>query len=273
MNELIATQPQLATDIGETTETAWIAPANMTYEEYESVGRTLQQVGRSLNWWIGDWLNYGERKFGEMYAQALAVTGLSLESLTKYKAVAARIRPEIRIPELSWTHHFTVAWAEESLREPLLQMAYYWAISSRDLKQLMRLSPYQLRELIKASDSGDLEDRQAFNQAINNIRLEVPEKPPTTMVNGKSARELLAEAEAADEEEPNSYQQQRLVDDGIGGQVYIEEVMAAFDDKDKAPKMKACKSDEAVWDNGLFVLAALDHRGRPYLKWGRNAGG
>lgn len=270
MNELIATQPQLATDIGETTETAWIAPANMTYDEYASVGRTLQQVGRSLNWWIGDWLNYGERKFGEMYAQALEITGLSLESLTKYKAVAARIHPAIRVSELSWTHHLHVAYAPENLREALLHMAYYWSISSRDLKELLRLSPYQLRALIDASNSGDLEDVQEFHKFVNYVRLEVPEKPPGTMVNGQPTRE--AEEEEKDEQPP-SYQQQRLVNDGIGGQVFIEEVMAAFDNKEKAPKMKACKSDEAVWDNGLFVLAALDHRGRPYLKWGRNGEG
>ena len=64
-----------AADLGEVTPVSWQPPTELTFEEWTAIGNTLQQVGASLNWWIGDWLNYGERKWGEMYAQAVEVTG------------------------------------------------------------------------------------------------------------------------------------------------------------------------------------------------------
>src|SRR5690349_21279091 len=119
MNSLI--KPELyATDIGEVDEISWNAPATMTFEEWQAMGRTLYQIGVSHIWWMGDWLNLGERRFGEMYSQALDLTGLAYETLNKYKQVSARVPKDIRQADLSWSHHFAVAYTEESLRGPLL---------------------------------------------------------------------------------------------------------------------------------------------------------
>lgn len=98
-----------AADLGEVTPVSWQPPAELTFEEWTAIGNTLQQVGASLNWWIGDWLNYGERKWGEMYAQAIEVTGWNYETLRTAKWVAGNVNLSIRIDKLSWTHHRYVA--------------------------------------------------------------------------------------------------------------------------------------------------------------------
>jgi hypothetical protein len=37
----------------------------MDFAEWESLGHTLGRMEKAVQWWIGDWLNYGEREYGE----------------------------------------------------------------------------------------------------------------------------------------------------------------------------------------------------------------
>ncbi len=59
---------------GKLSRVGWRLAQSMTFEEWIQIGETLRTIKRSLLWWIGDWLNFGERKWGEMYAQALETT-------------------------------------------------------------------------------------------------------------------------------------------------------------------------------------------------------
>ena len=45
-------------------------------DEWQAVGSYPQGAACSIQWCIGDWLNYGERRYGETYAQAIEATGL-----------------------------------------------------------------------------------------------------------------------------------------------------------------------------------------------------
>ena len=73
------------------TAVSWNPPDEMAYEEWERLGHVLQRMDASLPWWIGDWLNYGEYAWGEAYAQALEITGKSIDVLQNYKWVANKI--------------------------------------------------------------------------------------------------------------------------------------------------------------------------------------
>lgn len=54
---------------------------------------------------LGDWLNYGENAYGEMYSQVMDETGFSLQTLTNDKYVASKIEIYRRREILSWSHH------------------------------------------------------------------------------------------------------------------------------------------------------------------------
>lgn len=61
-------------------------------------------------WWIGDWLRYGERKWGEKYSKAIDVTDLAYQSLVNAKNVAEKFSDfNRRRLNLSWSHHSEVA--------------------------------------------------------------------------------------------------------------------------------------------------------------------
>jgi len=62
-----------------------------------------------LRWRVGDALVFGERKYGEMYAQALDDSTLSYSSLTSARYVAARVESCRRRQNLPWSWHADVA--------------------------------------------------------------------------------------------------------------------------------------------------------------------
>lgn len=60
---------ELITQGMEFTKTSLTIDPDTTYDSWEGIGEQLNQIEGAIQWWIGDWLNFGERKYGEMYAQ------------------------------------------------------------------------------------------------------------------------------------------------------------------------------------------------------------
>jgi hypothetical protein len=86
-----------------------VMPDDWEYAQWEAFGERLQAIDRAAPWWIGDWLNYGERKFGEMYSQALDVTSKAYQTLANRKYVAGVFPLSKRRAKLSFSHHAAVA--------------------------------------------------------------------------------------------------------------------------------------------------------------------
>lgn len=85
-------------------------PEGLTFHEWEHVGDTLKTIRDSaLRWWWGDWLNYGERHYGERYAQAVEATDYTRESLHVAAFVCRQVEPLRRRKGLSFSHHQEVA--------------------------------------------------------------------------------------------------------------------------------------------------------------------
>lgn len=87
------------------TENSLTFSKDLTFAEWESVGVELFRVNAAWQWWVGDWLNYGERKYGQTYEQALSMTGKSIQTLMNVKSVAAEFETSRRREVLSWSHH------------------------------------------------------------------------------------------------------------------------------------------------------------------------
>jgi hypothetical protein len=105
------------------TLTSWQPQGDMSFEQWEAAGNELQTMGRAWQFWIGDWLLYGEHKFGEKYAQAIDLTGLEYKTLANIVSVAKRVDPSRRRETLSWSHHETVARLEPGEQAEWLERA------------------------------------------------------------------------------------------------------------------------------------------------------
>ena len=110
---------------------------HLNYEQWESLGMTLRTMEGSVLWWIGDWINYGERKYGEMYSQALDSTDYERGTLRKAKYLSSKIEM-FRRRNLSWSHHMEVAKLEPEQQDHLLVKAETEKLTCKQLREEVR---------------------------------------------------------------------------------------------------------------------------------------
>lgn len=119
---------------------ALILRPDLTSDEWLEVGRRLGRGAQGIQWFLGDWLNYGTDKgyiLNGKYDLAADLTGMTKDWLYVCAWVARAIEPSDRKAELSFAHHRQVASLKPSLeRSALLQVAVEQNISSRDLYRL-----------------------------------------------------------------------------------------------------------------------------------------
>lgn len=59
----------------EVTKTGLKIAAPLSYAAWEALGASLQHFHKSILFWIGDWLVYGEQAFNQEYSQAIEARG------------------------------------------------------------------------------------------------------------------------------------------------------------------------------------------------------
>jgi hypothetical protein len=116
------------------TGVSWIPKADIGLETWIEQGKRLGCVGRSVGWWLGDWLIYGNQKFGEKYVRATRITGYDAQTLMNMAYVASRFPSSRRRSALSWSHHAELAALEVSEQERWLDMVEEQRMSVRSLR-------------------------------------------------------------------------------------------------------------------------------------------
>src|SRR5260221_9189414 len=87
-----------------------IPTGDPTFEEWLSCGEFIKNADKSVHFWIGDWLNYGETKYKkEDYEKVIEQTGFEYNTLRKDKYVSESVQFERRRSNLSFGHHVEVA--------------------------------------------------------------------------------------------------------------------------------------------------------------------
>jgi N6-adenosine-specific RNA methylase IME4 len=125
---------------GQISDTALELAPGLPFEEWHRCGCLLGQIGRSMQWWIGDWVNYGEATYGEKYAQALDATGLEYQTVANMAWVAAQYEFSLRKENLSWSHHHFVAALPPDERETWLDTAEAEEWSAHELRRAVKES-------------------------------------------------------------------------------------------------------------------------------------
>lgn len=131
---------------GRLTRTALILPESLEYNEWVRIGDCLKLVEGSVQWWLGDWLNYGERKYGEMYTQAIEETELDYGTLRNIKWIASSVGLSLRNDNLSFNHHKEVAPLPPETQVLFLNKAVNENLSVRELRDEVRSAQRQLKE-------------------------------------------------------------------------------------------------------------------------------
>ncbi|MFA6134427.1 MAG: LmbU family transcriptional regulator [Phycisphaerae bacterium] len=111
---------------------------DLEYSAWERLGTALQYMDSAVHWWIGDWIRYGERRWGEKYAQAIQETPYSYGTLRHDVYVAERVDPCRRRPLLTWSHHQEVASLPPEKQDEWLDQAEQEHWSRETLRQHIR---------------------------------------------------------------------------------------------------------------------------------------
>lgn len=114
---------------------------DLSFDEWQEYGRRLRFAHGAMLWWIGDWLRYGERRYGEMYVQALDGTDYAYQTLMNAVWVAGRFDETSRRREiLSFSHHAEVATKdlERAEADALLDAAEEHGWSQKELRKAVR---------------------------------------------------------------------------------------------------------------------------------------
>jgi N6-adenosine-specific RNA methylase IME4 len=106
-----------------------------TFDQWKACGTLLLRAGKAVQWWIGDWLNYGERRYGETYTQAMEATGLGYHTLRNAKWVAARWEMSRRHDNVPFSHHQEVASLPPAQGDAILDRAEREGASQKKVRQ------------------------------------------------------------------------------------------------------------------------------------------
>lgn len=128
---------QLAFDLGAmpTATSLDITNPDLDFEGWQNIGRSIGFVGAAWQWWVGDWLNFGEELFGEESAQAVEattqerysiaerITGVEHGTMMNIRSICAKVARSRRIAGLSFWVHAEVAALEPDEQTEWLKQA------------------------------------------------------------------------------------------------------------------------------------------------------
>lgn len=115
---------------------------NIDHKQWSELTVSINLIRGSTMWWWGDLLNFGERKFGEMYGSAMDSAKMSYGTLANASFVCSRIQFSRRHENLTYTHHqeIAIAFSDEVEQDKWLDRAETEKLSVIELRKAIRLS-------------------------------------------------------------------------------------------------------------------------------------
>ncbi len=156
------------------TTVAWVPQCEMDLSEWSRAGQRLGVMNRCSPWWIGDWICYGNAKFGEKYSRAAKITDYDIQTLMNMVYVASHFEISRRRENLSWSHHEALASLSLAEQDRWLDFASTRKLSVSDLRQGLR-DFRRGRQTIQDQRSGAAEASAVDGQVIcPNCRTVIP---------------------------------------------------------------------------------------------------
>ena len=123
---------------GQALNSGVVLPDNLSIETCAMLLRARTQSNRQIQFHIADIIRFAERQWGEMYTQAVEITGIDEGTLRNWVVVANAFSLERRRDDLSFTHHQAVAkkFIPASTQDVILADAALSHSSTRDLEKI-----------------------------------------------------------------------------------------------------------------------------------------
>jgi hypothetical protein len=110
----------------------------MPIDRWKAVGTRIAAYSDAASWWLGDWLAFGQAKYGRRYKEGVALTGLEYQTLRNYTAVARRFDVSRRRDDLSFQHHAELCALTDDAQDVWLDLAASNRWSKAELRRRVR---------------------------------------------------------------------------------------------------------------------------------------
>ena len=118
---------------------------NISIDDWKELGHSLKQVEGSVQFWIGDWARFGEKKGfiingikSSFYDELADITGLDRQTIQDYKYVADNVDLSLRNESLTFSHHREAAKLPEDKQIEFLDRASEEKLTVRELREEIR---------------------------------------------------------------------------------------------------------------------------------------
>lgn len=152
---------------GQISVVGWQPNGPLDQRQWLLEGKRLGAISRCSPWCIGDWIRYGESRWGETYTEPARITGHDPKTLRNYAWVARSVDLSLRRDNLTFSHHELVASLTPDEQRRWLDVASENRMSVDDLRLALRTSR---REQHDASDSQSIQEDDASDGETDSLR-------------------------------------------------------------------------------------------------------
>jgi hypothetical protein len=110
----------------------------MRFDRWKALGARIAFYADASSWWLGDWLTFGQVKYGRRYKEGIALTGLEYQTLRNYAVVARRFELSRRRDNVSFQHHAEVCALRDDDQDFWLDLAGENHWSKAELRRRIR---------------------------------------------------------------------------------------------------------------------------------------
>ena len=154
-------------------------PASTTFPDWLAQGRSLALSKKSIDFLIGDWINFGRDHFPEELQEHLPGLFDDPKLAKRAEKTAKAFPPHLRDASLTFEHHAHVADLPTQEALPLLKQAHDENLAARELRIRAMLRKVETGQILPRED--DAEDDalmamvRAWNRAPRHVREEFAE--------------------------------------------------------------------------------------------------
>lgn len=130
---------------------ALVIKEGVSYEKWLKCGEFLSKVEGATHWWIGDWVNYGDNRWGEKYKEALEKTNFAYQTLADDSRICSNFEITRRRIKLPYSYHRDVMALNQEEQDELLEKAEKENWTRAKLR--IEVERYKIRHLLSSNST------------------------------------------------------------------------------------------------------------------------
>lgn len=116
-----------------------ILPENMPKEDWVAVGIQLNRADQVMQWWIGDWAAFGDRKYGDL-SEFCKLNGLNYSTVSNRSTVSKSVHFALRNEQIPWSFYSVVAPLKPGEQKSWLSKVQKGGLSVSQLRTAINVS-------------------------------------------------------------------------------------------------------------------------------------